>query len=253
MVSSLVSKETSVEWADYELRHRYWAVVTTDPGSGKSPSLNVILECFARVCAKEEIAQLLPGCRETNFHIVTTSTHAAFNARLNETGGYALLASPEATTSLCPDYPRSGKFAKESYVALNRLLETAHGGSYHWDTQADVLGRKKLARKEEAADGKQDNGVHFDSTNVGCLYFQQPCVLQTWWAQAEARFKVGLANRFVFSSSRRVTQVMLPEGLRRKMELVLEELFACIIRHHGPYARSGGAARRWRFPAQSES
>ena len=143
-----------------------------------------------------DIEHLLAGHRETEFHMITEATHAAFNARLNQTNGYGCAAGPEAAAWLCPDAAKSGKFSKDSYIALNRVLETANGGAYHWDRQSDVLARPGKARKvAEQVDGTGDGGVHFESTNIGFIFLQQPSIMATWWAPYEAKFKIGLANR----------------------------------------------------------
>ena len=225
--SSLLHRKLCVEWSDYTLSHRYWAQVVTDIGTGKSPVLKTVREAFARALVpwqhpqgadKEEdcagvsvaevinssghhaethgdVAQWMAGPPECEHHVVTESTHAAFNARLQQNDGHALICGAEGSAFLCPEYAKSGKFTKDTHIVLTRLLEAAHGGRYDWDTQADVLARPTKARKIAGHEERQDCGVHFECTNIGMVLLQQPSILGTWWAPSEARHKIGLANR----------------------------------------------------------
>ena len=118
-----------------------------------------------------------PGVPEDNFNIAHDVTHAAFAACLNRAQGCALLAAPEGTTVLCPNFLRVGEFNKSSHVDLERCLEGAAGGALHWDTQESVLNKAKNARKNEQF---QDKSVHWTSTDLGFVFFQQVSVLQ-WW------------------------------------------------------------------------
>ena len=145
--------------------------------------------------AEEGVGQWLAGPAEMEHHLITESTHAAFNARLQQGDGYGLLVGPEGSAFLCPEYAKSGKFTKDSHIVLTRLLEAAHGGRYDWDTQADVLARPVKARKTAGHEERVDCGVHFETTNIGMVLLQQPSVLSTWWAPSDARHKIGLANR----------------------------------------------------------
>ena len=219
--SSLLHRNLAVQWSDYTLSHRYWAQVVTDIGTGKSPVMKTVREAFKRavaswllssegVCvrtrvivghlsvmskAEERVSQWLAGPAEMEHHLITESTHAAFNARLQQGDGHGLLVGPEGSAFLCPEYAKSGKFTKDSHIVLTRLLEAAHGGRYDWDTQADVLARPVKARKTAGHEERVDCGVHFETTNIGMVLLQQPSVLSTWWAPSEARHKIGLANR----------------------------------------------------------
>ena len=124
-------------------------------------------------------------------HLITESTHAAFNARLQQGEGHGLLVGPEGSAFLCPEYAKSGKCTRDSHIVLTRLLEAAHGGRY----DRCVIARPAKARKVAGHEEKVDAGVHFETTNVGMVLLQQPSVLSTWWAPSEARHKIGLANR----------------------------------------------------------
>ena len=142
----------------------------------------------------ETTSTWLAGPADMEHNLITESTHAAFNARLQQGEGHGLLVGPEGSAFLYPGYAKSGKFTRDSYIVLTRLLEAAHGGRYD-DTQADVLARPAKARKVAGHEEKVDCGVHFEATNVGMVLLQQPSVLSTWWAPSEARHKIGLANR----------------------------------------------------------
>ena len=230
ILSSCLHKDMGVTWGEYDLRHRYWAVVTSDPGAGKSPALQLMMSCLLEAMADPADRDLFPGAPEDNFHIVHDSTHAAFAARLNRANGYALLASPEAAGTLCPKFPVSGEFNKGGYVDFERCLEGASGGAIHWDTQESVLNRAKNARQLEQASEK---GVHHDSTNFAFVLFQQVSMLQSWWAQGEAKWKKGLTNRFLFSTGRRPTEVPAFAGTKAKLTSYLGRLLRSFCRHLG--------------------
>ena len=228
--SSILNKDLAVAWGNYSLRQRYWAVITSDPGAGKSPALSLIMECLMEAMKDDACAGLFAGYQEDNFHAVNDSTHAAFAARLNRADGYALLASPEASTSLCPKFPLSGEFNKATHVDLERALEGSTGGGIHWDTQADVLSRARNARKQEQV---PDKGVHHDSTNISFLFFQQISMLQSWWAQSEARWKKGLTNRFLFSAGRRPVECQVADGLVDSIKSYLVDMLKWCARNFG--------------------
>ena len=236
-LSSLLHKDLSVAWQDYDLRQRYWAVVTSDPGAGKSPALKFIMGCLQRaMVGADPVRGSFPGFVDDNFHIVNESTHAAFAARLNRANGYSLLAAPEASTTLSPKYPTSGEISKSSHVDLEKLLEGANGGAIHWDTQADVLSRPRNGRGGEPV---VDKGVHHQSTNLAIVMYQQISMLQNWWAQAEARYKKGLANRFVFSTGRRPVEVPMPKGMRVKLEGFLSRAIRVFTHRWGCMSKPG--------------
>ena len=230
ILSSCVHKDLAVTWGEYSLRHRYWAVVTSDPGAGKSPALQLVMSCLLEAMADPADRDLFPGAPEDNFHVVHDSTRAAFAARLNRANGYALLASPESAGTLCPKFPLSGEFNKGGYVDFERCLEGASGGAIHWDTQESVLNRAKNARQLEQVNEK---GVHHESTNFAFVLFQQVSMLQSWWAQGEAKWKKGLTNRFLFSTGRRPTELPAFPGTKRKLTLYLGRLLRCFCRHLG--------------------
>ena len=202
VLSSLLHKGMEVEWDTYALTQRYWAVVTTDPGSAKSPALKEIMESLHSVFSDGKTESWFYGIREHDYHVVHDSTHAAFNARLQQSEGCAFPATPEGGNLLCEGFKERAVFQGDK-INLIKCLESANGGSYHWDVQENVKNRKK---KQADEDKTSNDGVHFERTNINLLIFQQKSILQNWWAQTEARWKQGLANRFLFSSGRRVTQ-----------------------------------------------
>ena len=230
VLSSLLHKDLAIQWQEYDMRHRYWAVVTSDPGAGKSPALNFVMSCLLEAMDDLEDQATFPGVPEDNFHIVHDSTHAAFAARLNRAQGYALLASPESATTLCPKFPTSGEFSKTSHIDLERCLEGASGGAIHWDTQESVLNRARNARCQEQL---PDKGVHHDSTNFAFVLFQQVSMLQSWWAQGEARWKKGLTNRFLFSTGRRPIECPVAPGMTQKLRKYLVNFLRKVAKQYG--------------------
>ncbi|CAE7609269.1 unnamed protein product, partial [Symbiodinium sp. CCMP2592] len=203
--------------------------------------------------AEERVSQWLAGPGEMEYHLITESTHAAFNARLQQGDGHGLLVGPERSAFLCPEYAKSGKFTKDSHIVLTRLLEAAHGGRYDWDTQADVLARPGKARKTAGHEERVDCGVHFETTNIGMVLLQQPSVLSTWWAPSEARHKIGLANRCVFSAGRRGSQLSYPAGLRDKFVEFRAEIFQRVIVHVGHKVPLHGDELVWKLDAVGQA
>ena len=49
-----------------------------------------------------DVEHLLAGHRETEFHMITEATHAAVNARLNQTNGYGCAAGPRGSARMLP-------------------------------------------------------------------------------------------------------------------------------------------------------
>lgn len=180
-----------------------------------------MLEILYRVFQRKSFDGKLPGSATELHHVVNECTHCAFNARLRDCDGYSFNAYPEASAALCPDYPKKGVWSKDQ-IMLNRCLEAANGGSYHYDTQQDVLNRRRQAVTDPKSPVPLEGGVHFLSTNINFVFFQQQSVLRNWWAQAEAKYKIGLANRFIFTSSRRSSQVDCSPGLKPKLEIFIE-------------------------------
>ena len=230
VLSSLLHKDVGVKWQQYSIRHRYWAVVTSDPGAGKSHALQFIMGCLLSAMEDPSDAAHFPGCPEDNFHVVHDGTHAAFAARLNRTGGCALLASPEGTAVLCPKFPGCGEFSKSSHIDLEKCLEAAGGGAIHWDTQESVLNKAKNARRTEQL---QDKGVHWEQTNFAFIFFQQVAMLQCWWAQAEAKWKKGLTNRFLFSTGRRPLETPCPTGMVETLRRYLVDIMKLVAQTLG--------------------
>ena len=131
--------------------------------------------------------------------------------------------NPGSATTLCP-------------IDLERCLEGASGGAIHWDTQESVLNRAKNARSNEQLPEK---GVHHDSTNFAFVLFQQVSMLQSWWAQGEARWKKGLTNRFLFSTGRRPIESPVAPGMVGKLRAFLVRLLKHVARNYGAGQRPG--------------
>ena len=98
------------------------------------------------------------------------STHAAFNARLAQADGYGFPGTPEGATMLSMDAAEKGKYGRDN-INLGKCVEAANGGEYHWDVQATVFGKRRRQADDAAKVG--DEGVHFKTTNITFLMFQQ--------------------------------------------------------------------------------
>ncbi len=73
---------------------------TADPGAGKSPALDPLIELLRKVLKEE--AEFAPVCELDDFHLPEGTTHAAAIDRLHRTDGYALIATAEEGPLLCP-------------------------------------------------------------------------------------------------------------------------------------------------------
>ena len=125
-------------------------------------------------------------------------------------------------------------------------MEGFTGGGIHWDTQADVLARARNARQSEQL---PDKGVHHDSTNISFLFFQQIAMLQSWWAQSEAKWKKGLTNRFLFSAGRRPIECKTPDGVVEAIKVYLVNMLKVCVRNFGHAHRPRAPLR---LPAAAE-
>ena len=62
-LSSMLHTSVCVEWSDYTLTQRFWAAITVDPGSAKSPSLKIILQCMKGLFAEADMNDHFQGSR----------------------------------------------------------------------------------------------------------------------------------------------------------------------------------------------
>ena len=150
VASSLLHIDMDVQYDTYALTQRYWAVVTTDPGSAKSPALKEILQALRTVMSDSRSGEWFHGQREFDYHLVHDCTHAAFNARLQQSQGVAFPATPEGGNLLCESFKKTAVFQKDK-IDLSKLLETANGGEYHWSVQENVKARKKKQGDDDQA------------------------------------------------------------------------------------------------------
>ena len=107
-VNSLLHKDLRLELAGVQHRTRYWVAASGEPGTGKTPSLELVLQCLREVL--EEAPHLAPGSREDRFHMAEQATHAALCHRLVATDGYLFLSSSEAGSVLPESWPANGKW-----------------------------------------------------------------------------------------------------------------------------------------------
>eukprot|EP00973_Karenia_brevis_P054041 7507037-Karenia_brevis.AAC.1 len=170
ILSWVLDKEMDVQWDSYTLIQRFWVAITTDPGSAKSPALKTCLRLLEEVFKDVKLQGCFRGHAKHGFHIIHDSTHAAFNARLNQADGYGLPLSAEGGNLLCEQYRDKGKFGKES-INMLKCLEAGNGGAYHWDIQETVNTRRRKQQDERGA--AHEEGTHHDTTNITFLLFQQ--------------------------------------------------------------------------------
>eukprot|EP00435_Cladocopium_sp_Y103_P034170 s309_g8.t1 len=216
----------------FSVRPRYWACPVGDPSTGKSPTFRYIMTQFHNYVAAH--AGRFPWIRQSAAsHIYGRGSHAGLNEVLRDTGGVALLATPEGRACFDPSFPSRLQCDSKSFLNFLYLLETATGGPYEWVTATDIRTSRaatKKAKEEGAtarpgdelqvsashADPCEQRGrsdlLRFESTSVNMCLYQQPAVVRSWWAQIERRHDLGFCSRVIFSFSKRGTVAEAPVG-----------------------------------------
>ena len=214
---------------DFLIRARFWAVLTGDPTTGKSPTYSWLLAIFRKFLQQHQ--QHFPWLEEHGVsHIYTRGTHAGLNETMRDTGGVILCTSPEARTVLDPAFINRLIVDDKHYVDLSCLLETASGGSYEWVTASDLrrarAARQVARRREEAGEdsllpAEANNLLTFDHTSVNLCFFQQLSVLESWWVPLESKHGLGFSARILFSFACRA---MVDPQLGRGSSELVEDL-----------------------------
>ncbi|CAE6960638.1 RPL15 [Symbiodinium sp. CCMP2592] len=229
LLTSILHKDIGVDLAGFRSRSRYWSCGTAQPGGGKTPALEPMLQMLQAAMAK--LPHFAPGSEADAFHVVEPMTHAAAIAKLKDTDGYGVIAAGEGGPILCPAWPSSGTWTQNTHINLQRLLNSAQGGGVTWET---VFDRKDRKTAQVAASKTSQCG----STNVTIALFQQLSVFRNWWAQGELRSSIGLAQRFVFSFGA-IRQPGQPRWQQFEATVVaplLQRIFELVLQHLGPKA-----------------
>lgn len=166
---------------------------TAQPGSGKSPALDAIVDCLGRVLSQH--SDSAPGHRWDKFHIFEAMTHCAAVDKLKLTDGYGTIVAGEGGPLLCPSWPVSSTWNQTTHLNLARFLDSAHGGAVPWETVFDRKSKREAAEGELRADACNP----LERTNVTIVLLQQQSVYQQWWVASEHRNRIGLAQRCLFS------------------------------------------------------
>ena len=118
-------------------------VVLRSLGGAKTPALEPMLHML-RVCVNR-LPHFAPGSPAHSFHMVEPVEPmmiAAAMSKLRDTDGYGIIAAGEDGPMLCPAWPSNGTWTQNTHINLQRLLNSAHGGSATWETVFDRNDRK---------------------------------------------------------------------------------------------------------------
>lgn len=230
--TGLLHKDISVDLAGWKCRSRYWAVGTAQPGSGKSPALDAIVDCLGRVLSQH--SDLAPGHRWDKFHIFEAMTHCAAVDKLKLTDGYGTIVAGEGGPLLCPSWPVSSTWNQTTHLNLARFLDSAHGGAVPWETVFDRKSKREAAEGELRADACNP----LERTNVTIVLLQQQSVYQQWWVASEHRNRIGLAQRclFSFGAAREPGPPKWQAFEKICVAPILERIFTAILKTLGPKA-----------------
>ncbi len=243
LCSSLLHKSVHVRMGGWEARARRWVADTADPGAGKSPALDPLVELLRQVLQEE--AEFAPGCEREDFHLQEATTHAAAVHRLHNTDGYALIATAEAGPMLCPQGPSVGSWDQSKFINYQRLLDAANGGQVKWETMLDRGPRKKAAPPKP----------RLERTNLTIVFIQQLSILRNWWARSEALTNVGLAARFSlgFGQDGPPGPTCLANFAAEVAWPLRKEISRAILRQLGPKTPHGGHTDLWSWRMEPAS
>ena len=193
LLLGLLHKDITTDVAGFKCRSRYWAVGTAQPGSGKSPAVDPMVEALQEVL--EQHPDLAAGEAWDKFHICDPKTHCATVDKLRDADGYLTVVAGEGGPLLCPSWPSSATWNQTTHVNLQRFLNSANGGSVPWENAIERKGKKQAMEEQVRA----SPNVPGDRTNVSIVLFQQCSVFSNWWAAGELKQAIGLPQRCVFS------------------------------------------------------
>ena len=232
LLLGLINKDITVDVAGFPCQSRYWAVGTAQPGSGKSPAVDPMVECMRKVLRANH--DLAAGKPWDTFHIFKPMTHCAAIDKLKTTDGYATIVAGEGGPLLCPSWPTSGTWNQATHINLARFLDGANGGAVPWQTAIDRKQRKDEAEGEIHA--LEDPAM--DRTNITLLLLQQRSVLKNWWVTSEVKNKIGLPQRclFSFGAAREPGPPAMQTFESRVVMPILERLFTLALKSLGPKA-----------------
>lgn len=245
LLMGLLHKDISVDVAGYPCRSRYWVIGTARPGSGKSPAVDPMVECLRSVL--EQNPHLAAGCGWDKFHLLGPGTHCAAVDKLKATDGYATLITGEGGPLLCPAFPQNGTWNQTTHINFARFLDSAAGGEVPWETAFDRKAKKESA-EERVVPVK---GVPAQRTNVTIALLQQLSVWQNWWVAGEARFKIGLVQRCMFSfGALRDPGPPSLQGFEKKVVMpILRRIFEAVLKSVGGKAplAMDAPAQEWKL------
>ena len=248
LLLGLLNKDIGVDVAGWQCRSRYWSVGTAQPGSGKSPAVDPMVQCLAQVM--KEHHDLAPGHSWDNFHIFTPMTHCAAVDKLKTTSGYATIVAGEGGPLLCPSWPTSGTWNQATHINFARFLDSANGGAVPWQTAIDRKQKKEEVQEQVVA----TDSSPLEKTNVTVILFQQQSVLLNWWATSEVRNKIGLPQRCLFSfGAAREPGPPRTQNFEQAIVMpLLSRAFACMLKVLGPKAPFDATTeRQWALDAEA--
>ena len=220
---SLLNKHFHVKLGQFESRSRYWVVGTAEPGVGKSPALDPIMQLLFDVA--REHATLMPGTATDDYHYMQSSTTAAAVDKLRACEGYLCLYTGEAGRCLDLAFASGGKTDATKVVDLTYFLDAAHGAEFSHQTLMDPQRRQHDKVQNPNDPVRVSESLCLNPTNVHVLWLQRELYLAKYWCVLGKVKPIGLLQRCLFSFGGR-KHVYNP-----RLKGFVGQVFAPLVRH----------------------
>ena len=120
---------------------------------------------------------------------------------------------------------------------MHRLIDAAQGGPVSWDT-AHTLSAQARAKAKQSAQDEASEPLTLSTmreTNVTIAFLQQTTAFAKWWALAEAKYPIGLSQRFLHTfGAKRQPPALRNQGFYEEIALpVFEQLVLRVLKRFG--------------------
>ncbi len=233
---SLLNKHFCVHLGQYESKSRYWVVGTAEPGVGKSPAIEPIMQILFGVL--RDHAALLHGSPSDDFHFMQSSTTAAAIDKLRSCDGYLCLYTGEAGRCLDLGFAAGGKSDASKVVDLTFFLDAAHGAEFSHQTLWDRQRKMKEKVPNPNSPVPMSERLCIQATNMHILWLQQELYLAKYWCLLGKQKPIGLLQRclFAFGSQKHRYNPQLIRFFDRVFAPVVKKVFTYILQNLGPKA-----------------
>ena len=239
---SLLNKHFHVQLGQFESRSRYWVVGTAEPGVGKSPALDPIMQMLLEVA--RENASLMPSVAADDFHYMQSSTTATAVDKLRTCDGYLCLYTGEAGRCLDLAFATGGKADAGKCVDLTYFLDAAHGAEFSHQTLIDRQRKFKEKVQNPNEPVRVSETLCLNPTNMHIIWLQQELYFAKYWCVLGKQKPLGLLQRclFSFGGQKHVYNARLNGFVRQVFCPVVKHVLTYVLRNLGP--RSPKAAQQ---------